>query len=89
VINVKYPDIAKLFGDVHLDRHEATALLKELIGAGFTEPSFVVLKENRRGAFDLVMKDDYDLEKIQAFISDKNLVVNVDKTKGYCTICRP
>jgi len=71
-----------------LERKEAVALLKELVDAGLEEPSFVVLKENKNGKFDLVIKDDYNLDRICAFIANKNLVVREDKAKGYCTICR-
>ena len=76
-------------GTYTLDRHEATALLKELIEAGLAEPSFVVLEENRHGKFDLVIKDDYNLDRIRTFVAKKNLNVKEDKAKGYCTIFRP
>ena len=72
--------------DVHLDRHEATVLLQELIRAGLAEPSFVILKEKKHGDFDLIIKDDYNFDKIRDLIASKKLVAKEDKANGYCTI---
>jgi hypothetical protein len=71
-----------------LQRRESTALIKELVGDGLVIPSLVVLKENNRGKFDLVLRGDCDLPAIRQFISEKNLLLDEDKEQGFFTIYR-
>jgi len=80
---------AKSLGGHTLERKEATATLKELLGNGFCLPSLVSLKENTRGKFDLILKGDCDSQALKQFIERKNLMVKEDAKKGYWIISSP
>jgi len=72
-----------------LERKEAVALLKELITGDLAQPFLVSLNENKRGKFDLVVKDDCNIQAIRRFALGKNFHVEVDEEKGYCFIHKP
>jgi hypothetical protein len=75
--------------NVHLDRHKASKLLKELIEHNLTEASFISLRENKHGKFDLIIKGKVDSQNLEQFIAEQNLVLNLDKEKGDCIISKP
>jgi hypothetical protein len=62
------------------------ALLKELIDNNLARPSVVMLKKNKRGKFELHMKDECDTEAIREFVHKKKLEIKKDTEKGYCII---
>jgi hypothetical protein len=72
-----------------LDRAEAVALLKELIGLHLVQPSLISIEKNSRGGFSLIMKVDGDLQGIRQLIAEKNLAIEEDKKKGYYIIFEP
>jgi hypothetical protein len=76
-------------GNVHLDRAEAVALVKELISLHLVQPSLISIEKNTRGAFSLIMKIDGDLQGIKHLIAEKNLAIEEDKEKGYFIIFEP
>jgi hypothetical protein len=76
-------------GDIHLQREEATALLKELLEANLVVTSYINLKENKHCHFDLVIKGDCDPVELKQFIEKKDLALLVDKEQGTCKIYKP
>ena len=73
-------------GDVHLNRAEAVALLKELISLNLIQPSLISVEKNASGGFSLIMKVDGDLQGMRQLIAEKNLAMEEDEEKGYCII---
>ncbi len=71
-----------------MERHEALALLRELVENKVSQPSFVSIRENQNGKFNLILKDDYSSEELKQLAAQKNLLVEVDE-KGYCIIRKP
>ncbi len=76
-------------GAYTLQRSEAIALLKEIIGANLVQPSFIHVKENQHGHYDLIIKDECDPVEIRRLIAKKDLALLVDKEKDTCRIYRP
>lgn len=72
-----------------MDRKEAVALISELIDRKLAVTSFVYLKQNSQGDFDLVVKGKYDGLVLRAFLADKECILREDKEKGTCTIYKP
>ncbi len=72
-----------------MQRKEAISLLKELIDANLVQPSFVHLKENQHGHFDLIIKGYCDPIEIRQLIAKKDLGLLVDKEKDICKIYKP
>lgn len=72
-----------------MERKEAISLLKELVEGNLAQPSLVVLRENKRGTFDLVMKAECDTLALKKFIAGKNLSVRENEKAGYCIIFKP
>ena len=72
-----------------MKREEATALLKELLYYNLVQPSYVHLKRNEHGHFDLVIKCDCDVIELRKFIVAKDLALLVDKEHGTCRIYKP
>jgi len=81
--------VGNLYGDVHLDRAEAVALLREMISLHLVQPSLISVEKNTRGGFSLIMKVDGDLQGIKRLIAKKNLAMEEDKKKGYFIIFEP
>lgn len=75
--------------DVHLERAEATALLKQILALNLALPSMVVLNRNKKGAYDLVLRGDCDTQSMKEFVAEQNLAVKWDKEKGTCIIYKP
>jgi len=72
-----------------LERHEAVALLKELVGLHLAPLSVISIQRNSRGRFDLIVKTDCGTPEFIQFIAERNLAVQADKENGYCTISKP
>jgi hypothetical protein len=72
---------------VHLERHQAVALLKEIATHDLAQPTAVYVRENN-GKFELVMKDDCR-PPLQNFIAEKGLKWRVNKEMGVCIIYKP
>jgi len=72
-----------------VERKEATALLKEIVGNSLCLPNFVDLKENKHGKFDLVLKGDCDTKALMQFAEEKNLTAKKETGKGYWLIIKP
>jgi hypothetical protein len=72
-----------------LDRKEATMLLKELAEANLIRPSYVFLKSNKHGHFDLIIKGDCDPVELRQFIVKRDLALLADKEQGTCRIYIP
>ncbi len=71
-----------------MQRHEAVAILKEIINCNLAMPSIVALEKNKRGTFNLIMKADCDAKSIRQFTDEKNLTVELDNERGYCIISK-
>ena len=72
-----------------MERHEAVAVLKEIISGKLGVPSVVVLERNKRGKFDLILKGECNPEAMKRFVAERNLGFKEDKEKGYCAIFKP
>ena len=72
---------------VHLERHQAVALLKEIATLDLAQPTAVYIRENN-GKFELVMKDDCR-PLLQNFIAEKGLKWRVNKEMGVYIIYKP
>jgi hypothetical protein len=84
-LNIK--PTTKGFGDIHLERDQAVALLKEIITHDLAQPTAVYVRENQ-GKFELVMKDECR-PPLQKFIAEKGLKWRVNKDMGVCIIFKP
>lgn len=71
-----------------MERKEAVELLRMLAGLNLVSPSFVSLKENKGGKFDLIMKSG-DSQALKQLAAERDLVIEVDVEKGYCIIHKP
>lgn len=69
---------------VHLERHQAIALLKEIITRNLAQPTAVYVRENK-GKFELVIKEYCELP-LQNFVAEKGLKWRVRKDLGVCII---
>jgi hypothetical protein len=69
-----------------LDRKEATALLKELMAKDLIDPSWVSISERSPNQFQLQFKNVNDAQKLEAFTRSHNLVIEVNKNRGYILI---
>ena len=69
-----------------MERKEAVALLREVIGNNLAQPTIVSIEKNQNGSFNLVMKDDCNNRALRRFVAQKNLIAEVDKKKGYFVI---
>ena len=76
-----------MLGDVHLEREQTVALLKEIITHNLAQPTAVYVRENE-GKFELVMKDDCS-QSLQNFIAEKGLKWRLNKEMGVCIIYKP
>ena len=67
-----------------MERHQAVALLKEIITLELAQPSAVYIRENK-GKFELVMKVDCS-PGLQNFIAKRGLMWRVRQDMGVCII---
>ena len=72
-----------------MERKEAIALLKEIVGNSLCLPSLVYLKENKRGKFVLVFKGDCDTVALKQFAAEKNLTIREETEKACWLITKP
>ncbi len=72
-----------------MQRSEAIALLKEIIEANLVQPSFIHVKGNQHGHYDLIIKGDCDAVEIRQLIAKKDLALLVEKEKDTCRIYKP
>lgn len=70
-----------------MERNEAAALLKELITLKLVSPSFLSIRRNEYGKFDVVLKTDVNAPDFKQFITERNLIMYTDK-EGFCVISR-
>jgi hypothetical protein len=52
-------------GQVHLDREQPIAILKELVAMDLVEPSFVHISERITNHYQIQIKSNYNREKIE------------------------
>jgi len=69
-----------------LNRQEASALLKELITKDLIAPIWVSIGERHPNDFQLQFKNTTGSQKLEAFTLSHNLVIEVNKNKGYIFI---
>ena len=70
-----------------MERHQAIALLKEIITHDLAQPTAVYVRENK-GKFELIMKDDCNAP-LQNFIAEKGLKWRTRVDLGVCIIYKP
>lgn len=70
-----------------MERHQAVALLKEIITYDLTQPTIVYLGENS-GKFELVLKTDCN-KSLQNFVAEKGLKWRLREDMGFCIIYKP
>jgi hypothetical protein len=69
---------------VQLERHQAIALLKEIITLDLVQPTAVYVREDC-GKYELVLKADCD-KPLQNFIAEKGLKWRLRTDMGVCII---
>ena len=72
-----------------MERKEAVALLKEIVTNNLAQPSFASIEKNKRGTFSLIIKNEYDLQALKQFITEKNLALKENTEEGYFVIYKP
>ena len=70
----------KRLGDVHLEREQTVALLKEIITLDLAQPTAVYVREIE-GKFELVLKNDCG-PPLQNFIAEKGLKWRIREGHG-------
>jgi hypothetical protein len=80
---------SQLVSGNRLNRQEASALLKELITNDLIDPNWVSIGERHPKDFQLQFKTVHDSQKLEALTRSRNLVIEVDKKKGYIFIYKP
>jgi hypothetical protein len=78
-----------LCGQVHLDREQAMAILKELVAMDLVEPSFVHISEMITNHYQIQIKSDYNREKIEEHAKKQGLIIKEDKERKYLMIFKP
>lgn len=81
--------MAKSLSDVHLDRKEAIALLRELVTCDLVEPSWVSVEERKPNHFQLQIKCDYNKTELEAYAKKHGLTIIDDKERKYLIIFKP
>jgi len=76
-------------GNVHLDRQEAIALLKELTDLKIIQPSFVAIEKNKQSGFVVIIKGDCDIQALKELVAERNLAIETEKGKDTITIFEP
>lgn len=72
-----------------MERHEAVAILKEIIHDHLGMPSIVLLERNKRGKFDLLFKAECNTPELKQFVAERNLALKEHELKGFCAIFKP
>ena len=77
----------KGLGNVHLQREQTVALLKEIIANDLAQPTAIFVRENK-GKFELAIKDECR-PPLQNFIAKKGLKFRINNEMGVCIIFKP
>ncbi|MCL5949131.1 MAG: hypothetical protein M1490_01475 [Candidatus Bathyarchaeota archaeon] len=75
-------------GFVFMERKEAVAILKEMVGCDLGDLSWVSLQERALGDYLLQIGSGYDRQAIEDFIEKNNLAFEEDADKRYLVICK-
>jgi hypothetical protein len=73
-------------GQVHLDREQAMAMLKELVAKDLVEPSYVHIFEKMPKHYQIQIKCNYNRDKIIEFAKNKQLTIMEDNQQKYLVI---
>jgi hypothetical protein len=76
-------------GNVHLNRLEAMALLKELAAHNLIEPSYIHVIERKPNHYQIQIKCDYSNLEIEAYAKKYGLSIEEDKERKYMVIYKP
>ena len=71
-------------GNVHLKRHEAVAVLKDLENEALILTDSVVIEKVSSDRYQLKLKGCYDIKTIENYLKYSNLVVK--ESEGYLLI---
>ena len=78
------------FGDVHLNRIEAMAMLKELVAGNLVNPDYVnVVRRDDNSHYQIKIKCDYNKEEIEEHAKKHGLTIEEDKERKYFVIYKP
>lgn len=75
--------------NVHLDRLQAMAMLKELVAKNLVDPSYVHISERSPNHYQIQIKCDYDKQGIEAHAKKHGLTITEDKERKYLVIYKP
>jgi hypothetical protein len=73
-------------GQVHLDREQGMAMLKELVAKDLVEPSYVHIFEKMAKHYQIQIKCNYNRDKIIEFAKNKQLTIMEDNQQKYLVI---
>ncbi len=66
-------------GNVHLDRKEAVALVKELGDRELVQPVFVVIENRTPDKIQLRIKGNYDCRQVEMFLKNRGFSYKENK----------
>ncbi len=69
-----------------MERAEAVALLKELIGEQLIQPSLVLIEQRSLDRYQLQIKGNYNLQEIEMFVKNK---FSLEECRGYLIFDKP
>ena len=72
-----------------MERKEAVAILKEMVGCDLGALSWVSLQESAFGDYALQIGRGYNREAVEEFTEKNNLALHEDANKRFLVICKP
>ena len=77
-------------GNVHLNRLEAMAMLKELVAGNLVNPDYVnIIRRENNSHYQIQIKCDYNKEEIEKHAKKHGLTIEEDKERKYLVIYKP
>jgi len=80
----------EVWGNVHLNRLEAIAMLKELVAANLVNPDYVnIVRRDNNSHYQIQIKCDYNKVEIEKHAKKYGLTIEEDKERKYLVIYKP
>ncbi len=76
-------------GNVHLNRLEAMALLKELVASELVNPDYLSIHKEKSGNCQIQIKCDYNKAHLEEYAKKNGLTMTEDKEREYFVIAKP
>jgi hypothetical protein len=80
----------EVWGNVHLNRLEAIAMLKELVAGDLVNPDYVnIVRRDHNSHYQIQIKCDYNKEAIEKHAKKRGLIIEEDSERRYLVIYKP